>query len=187
MLSRPHLSIAGNRRAYVSEPDLSLLDDVVAAKVLDAMRAASRALSERGIRHVIVGGLAVGANGYPRATKDVDFLVGDEAFERHAGGFVTMKYGIPIEINGVAIDLLSLGGAEEHMAAALDAAPGSVIDIARLIYMKLKARRQKDVADVVELVKSGIDLELCRRYLVENAAPLVQAFETAVATAATEE
>ena len=81
----------------------------------------SRALSERGIRHVIVGGLAVGANGYPRATKVVDFLVGDEAFERHADGFVTMKYGIPIEINGVAIDLLSLGSAEEHMAAALEA------------------------------------------------------------------
>jgi len=171
----------------VSKPDLSLLDDVVAPRILDAMRTASRALSDRGIRHVVVGGLAVGANGYPRATKVVDFLVGDEAFERHAGGFVTMKPGVPIEINGVPIDLLSPADGEDHLSAALQAPPGSVIGVAPLIYMKLKARRQKDVADVVELIKSGVDLAACRGYMTANAPLLVATFETAVANAAAEE
>src|SRR6185369_6865442 len=75
--------------------------------VLDAMRKASDELTRLGVRHALVGGLAVGAHGYPRATKDVDFLVGDEAFEHHAGGIVTMKPGIPIQIGGVLVDLLS--------------------------------------------------------------------------------
>ena len=72
----------------MQKPDPTLLEDVISKKVLDAMRVASDALTALGIRHVVVGGLAVGANGYPRATKDVDFLVGDEAFEQHPGGFI---------------------------------------------------------------------------------------------------
>jgi hypothetical protein len=187
MLVRPHLSIAGTRRDRVTKANLSLLDDVVALKVLDALRAGSRALTDLGVRHVIVGGLAVGANGYPRATKDVDFLVGDEAFERHSGGFVTMRPGVPIQINGVAIDLLSVGEGEDHLAAALAAPPGTVIEAAPLIYMKLKSPRQKDRVDVIELVKAGADIEECRRYLQTFAAGLVAAFDEAVARAAAEE
>ena len=59
----------------MTKPDPSFLQDVVAPKIIDAMRAASRALAQAGVRHSVAGGLAVGANGYPRATKDVDFLV----------------------------------------------------------------------------------------------------------------
>src|ERR1051325_7885085 len=73
MLARPHLSIAAQRRRLMTKPDPSLLQDVVAPKVIDAMRAASRALSQAGVRHSVAGGLSVGANGYPRATKDVHF------------------------------------------------------------------------------------------------------------------
>ena len=65
-------------------PDLSLLEDTVSARVLDAMRAAARALSTLGVRHWLVGGLAVGAHGHPAGTKQVDFFVGEEAFETHA-------------------------------------------------------------------------------------------------------
>src|SRR5690348_3305481 len=100
------------------KPDPSLLDNVVAAKVLDAMRLASSTLSALGVRHVVVGGLAVGANGNPRATRDVNFLVGDEAFEHRPGGFVSMKPGVPIQVDGVAIDLLSVQTGEEHLASA---------------------------------------------------------------------
>jgi hypothetical protein len=88
-------------------PDVSLLDDTVAPRILDAMRVASARLTELGARHVLVGGLAVGAWGHARATKGVDFLVGEEAFEHQAGGLVTMKYGVPIQVGGVAVDLLS--------------------------------------------------------------------------------
>ena len=76
------------------KPDPSLLVDVVAPKVLDAWRAASEALNRAGVRHVVIDGLAVGANGHPRATKGVVFLVGDEAFPHHAGGLVTMNPAI---------------------------------------------------------------------------------------------
>lgn len=69
-------------------PDLRLLDGVVAPEILAAMRSASAQLARMGVRHALAGALAVGAWGYPRASKDVDFLVGDEAFERHEGGIV---------------------------------------------------------------------------------------------------
>ncbi len=187
MLARPHLSIAGVRRERVMKPDLSLLDDVVSARVLGAMRVASRALTELGIRHVVVGGLAVGANGHPRATKDVDFLVGDEAFEKHPGDFVTMRPGVPIQVDGVMIDLLSVSEGEGHLAAALAATPGSPIDAPRLIYLKLKSPRQKDRVDVIELVKAGIEIETCRDYLSANAPDMLVAFADAVAKAASEE
>ena len=42
-------------------PDVSLLDDTVAPRILDAMRVASARLTELGVRHVLVGGLAVSA------------------------------------------------------------------------------------------------------------------------------
>jgi hypothetical protein len=171
----------------MTRPDPSLLDDVVAAKVLDAMRVASNALSALRVRHVVVGGLAVGANGNPRATKVVDFLVGAEAFEQHPGGFVSMKPGVPIQVNGVAIDLLSVQAGEEHLASALDAPMGSMIEAPQLVYMKLKSPRQKDRTDVIELVKAGIEIDACRRYLTAHAPALLAMFEDSVLKAAAEE
>ena len=57
-----------------------------------AVRQVSRMLAEAGIRHALVGARA--ANAYrnrPCTTEDIDFLVGDEAFERHASGLVMMR------------------------------------------------------------------------------------------------
>ena len=65
---------------HEDEPDLRLVEGVVSDKILRAAHAASSAYTKLGIRHALVGGLAVGAYGYARATKDVDFVVGDEAF-----------------------------------------------------------------------------------------------------------
>ncbi|HEX3477148.1 MAG TPA: hypothetical protein VHT91_19125 [Kofleriaceae bacterium] len=169
------------------KPDPSLLVDVVAPKVLDAWRAASEALKRAGVRHVVIGGLAVGANGHPRATKDVDFLVGDEAFLHHAGGLVTMNPAIPIAVNGVAIDYLAPRPDEVHLAGALDAQPGTFIDIARLVYMKLRASRMQDRADVVALIKTGQDVDACRAYLLSNAPALVAAFDDLVTKAGSEQ
>ena len=103
------------------KPDPSLLVDVVAPRVLEAMNTASEMLKRAGVRHVVVGGLAVGANGFPRATKDVDFLVGDEAFQQHAGGVVTLNPAVPFQVNGVAVDLLSAEASESFLGRG----PGS--------------------------------------------------------------
>jgi hypothetical protein len=73
-----------------------------------AVREISRMLSEAGIRHALVGALA--ANAYrsrPRTTEDIAFLVGDEAFQRHAGGFVTMRVPV-VEFDGIDVDQVPL-------------------------------------------------------------------------------
>ena len=171
----------------MTRPDPALLADVVAGKVLEAWRIASEALGRAGIRHILVGGLAVGANGYPRATRDVDFLVGDEAFKHHAGGLVTMNPALPIEVNGVAIDYLSPRDDEGHLAEALAEPTNAIIDAARLVYMKLRASRLRDRTDVVELIKRGLDVGACRVYLVAHAPALIAAFEDAVGLAIAEE
>jgi hypothetical protein len=165
-------------------PDVSLLDDTVAPRILDAMRIASARLTDLGVRHVLVGGLAVGAWGYARATSDVDFLVGEEAFEHHPGGLVTMKYGVPIQVGGVAIDLLSASANHREDALAGFRSDGvSVAPLEVLIYLKLKSPRPKDLADVMELIRLGIERAPIRADLVTRAPELVEKWDRAVADA----
>ncbi len=171
----------------MAKPDPTLLIDVVAPKVLEAMKLASEALTLASVRHVVVGGLAVGANGYPRATKDVDFLVGAEAFHHHANGVVTMRPEVPFQVNGVAVDLLSPEASEDFLEATLAAPPGSMMEAAPLVYMKLKSPRRKDQVDVIEMIKGGIDTKRCREYLVAHAPALVGGFDESVAQAEAEQ
>ncbi len=171
----------------MSRPDPSLLQGVVAPEVLDAMRVASAALTRVGVRHVVVGGLAVGAHGFPRATRDVDFLVGDEAFEQHPGGLVTLRPGVPFQVNRVAVDFISVQATEPFLAEALAAVAGSMLEAPPLVYMKLKSPRHKDRTDVIELVKAGLDVEGCRQYLSAHAPSLLGEFEDAVRRARAEE
>src|SRR3954466_5675512 len=88
-------------------PDLDLVRGVVAPEILSAAEVASQKLREANIPHALAGGLAVGAYGYPLTTAVVEFLVGDEAFEKHAGGLVTLKLPI-IAIGKVLIDFVSI-------------------------------------------------------------------------------
>ncbi len=160
-----------------------------APRVLAAKRSASRALTSLAVRHAVAGGLAVGAHGYPRNTQDVDLLVGDEAFERHAGGLVTLKPGVPIQIDGVAVDLLSTSGEAflEHSLAQPIGGEVPVVPAGTLVYLKLKSPRLKDRADVVELVKAGLAVESVRPYLERYAPPLVARLDECIAQARAEE
>ena len=171
----------------MAKPDPALLIDVVAPAVLDALRLASDALIRAKVRHVVVGGLAVGANGYPRATKDVDFLVGAEAFHHHASGLVTMRPEVPIQVNGVAVDLLSPETGEDFLEATLAAEPGTMMEAAPLVYMKLKSPRRKDHVDVIEMIKGGIDTRQCRAYLSVHAPAFADAFDECLAQAEAEQ
>jgi len=166
-----------------------LLEDVVSDRVLGAMRAAAAELSRLGVRHWLVGALAVGAHGHPRATKDVDFLVGDEAFETHGGGLVTMKPGMPIQANGVVVDHLSAQSDEAFLREALPPASEelSVAPIEVVFYLKLKSPRAKDRADVVELIKAGADVARCRAWLEKHAVDLVAPLDELQRVAAAEE
>jgi hypothetical protein len=165
-------------------PDVSLLESTVAKPILDAMRTASARLTQLGVRHALVGGLAVGAWGHARATRDVDFIVGEEAFEHHSGGLVTMKYGIPIQVGGVPVDLLSASAnrCEDALGAVT---PGSVpvAPLEVLVYLKLASPRPRDLADVIELVRLGIERERVRTALQVRAPELVEKWDRAVADA----
>jgi len=167
-------------------PDLSLLNDVVAPKVLAAMRAASSQLARTGVRHALAGALAVGAWGYPRASKDVDFLVGDEAFEQHESGIVTMAPGVPIGVEGVPIDHFGVLPNEMHLDEAL-AHPivdtgVPIVPLETLIYLKLKSPRRRDEADVVELLRVN-DPKPVRLYLEKNAPEILAKFDSVASEA----
>lgn len=177
-----------------SLPDLDLLRGVVAPEILHAAEVASRKLGGAGIPHALAGGLAVGAHGYPRTTDDVDFLVGDEAFEKHEGGLVTLKLPL-IAVGDVRIDLVSMDDTQherQETREAVDHPPIShevpVIPLPLLVYMKLKAGRQKDIADLVELLKLGrIEIDVIDRYLQEYAPNQVRRWERTKEIAASEE
>jgi hypothetical protein len=130
--------------------------------------------SEAGIRHALVG--ALGANAYrdrPRTTADIDFLVGDEAFEKHAAGFVTMKVPI-VEFDGIDIDQVPLTEALRVIENGLDRAYRSegvpIAPIDTIVVMKLLAGRSQDLADVEAIIESGVDREVLRDAVV-NVAP----------------
>lgn len=155
------------------------MNGIVAPEVLAAMRTADRILSRAKILHVLVGGLAVGAHGHPRATRDVDFLVDDTAFVRRRG-VTTMRPEIPIEVHGVAIDTIWASFKDEH--AAIGSAPSSgggvrVAPIEVIVAMKIRARSAQGNADIVELLCHGADEETIRDALNEFDVGLVGRFD----------
>jgi hypothetical protein len=185
VFARPHFTVTRMRRSPVTTPDPKLLEGIVSPRVLEAMQRASEAMAALGVRHTVVGGLAVGANGYPRTTVDVDFLVGEEAFEHHAGGVVTLR--VPVQVNGVPVDCLSIAMDEPFLTEAVGVTPGSFAPAPVVVYLKLKSPRSRDRADIVELIKAGINVDECRQYLVANAPHFVLSFDDAVRTAHAEE
>ena len=139
-----------------------------------AVREVSKMFSREGIRHALVG--ALGANAYrsrPRTTEDIDFLVGDEAFQKHEGGFVTMRVPV-VEFDGIDIDQVPLtesllviqdGLERAHYSEGVPIAPVDTI-----VVMKLLAGRTQDLADVEAIVESGADREMLSE-AVRKAAP----------------
>ena len=153
--------------------------DFVPPAIRDAALQTARQLSSLGIRHAIAGGLAVGAHGYLRATKDVDFLVGDEAFEHH-GALVTFRPGVPIQVGGVLVDYLSPQALGQHLESVFEAPSiGSVpvVPIEALVFMKLLAGRRQDLLDVVKLIEARADVDRIRDYLMKHASDLLPGFE----------
>jgi len=162
----------------MTNPSLEKLDGIVASEVIDAMLRASEALRAHNIAHVLIGGLAVGAHGYVRTTSDVDFLVTDTAFIKNASGFVLLRVPI-ISIGKVKVDMLAFEATDadtpaferEVLKRYKDSEYLQVVSMPTLVHLKLKANRQKDIADLIELLKIGsIDIEQIQEYL-DNTAP----------------
>ena len=177
------LSYAQTPRRPVNHMDLKEAFRFVPPQVRNAAIKTADQLNKLGIRHALAGGLAVGAHGYVRATTDVDFLVGEEAFE-HLGSIIAFKSGVPIEVDGVRIDYLSPVSLGPQLEEVLDHPPSdegiAIVPIEVLIYMKLSARRRRDMVDVVELVKAGADVIRVRKYLAQYAGDLLPSFDELV-------
>lgn len=170
-------------RRAVRVMDLKEVFRFVAPRVREAAVKSAAQLNDLGIRYALAGGLAVGAHGYVRATSDVDFLVGEEAFE-HQGSLVAFKAGVPIEVDGVRIDYLSPVSLGKQLEEVLDHPIMNeglaIVPIEVLVYMKLAAKRRRDLVDVIELVKVGADVNRVRDYLLQYASDLVPQFEELV-------
>lgn len=170
-------------RRHMNHMDLKEVFRFVAPRVRDAAIKTADQLNNLGIRYALAGGLAVGAHGYIRATTDVHFLVGEEAFE-HQGSLVAFKPGVPIEVDGVRIDYLSPVSLGPQLEEVLDHPPMNeglaIVPIEVLIYMKLAAKRRRDLVDVIELVKVGADVKRIRDCLQQYANDLVPRFEELV-------
>ena len=181
--STMHLSYAQIPRRTVGLMDIKEVFRFVSPQVRDAVIKSAEQLNSLGIRHALAGGLAVGAHGYVRATVDVDFLVGEEAFE-HRGSVVAFKAGVPSEVDGVRIDYLSPVSLGAQLEEVLDHPPMNeglaIVPIEVLIYMKLAAKRRRDLVDVIELVKVGADVSRVRDYLRQYAGDLIPKFEELV-------
>jgi hypothetical protein len=171
---RAHIAIQRSRvTSHSREPDLKQALRPVPGYER-AVREVSRMLAEAGIRHALVG--ALGANAYrkrPRTTEDIEFLVGDEAFEAHQGGYVTMRVPI-IEFDGIDVDQVPLTDALRVIENDLNRAQVSegvpIAPVDTIVVMKLLAGRTQDLADVEAIVASGADRDHLRA-AVQQAAP----------------
>jgi len=165
-------------------PNLDLALSAVAERVISAAVEASKALRRADVDHALVGGLAVAAYGYPRATRDVDFVIGDSGFEEH-GNIVTLAPGVPIGIGDVPVDVLPIRDDESHLLEALNRAESTygvpVLPLEALIYMKLDSGRRKDLGDVAELLDLHPSrLEAVKAYLQEHAPELLEVLHDAI-------
>ncbi len=158
------------------------LAHVVAPKVIDDAIEMGQLLAGLGIPHALVGGLAVGLNGHPRATKDVDYLVGREAFEMTAPVLVYRDELKDRVVMGV-IDLLAVPDDYPSLVeelAVVEVGEVHVISVEGLILMKLAANRTQDRDDVERLIAAGADEGRLAAYIAENAPQLLSRFSEIV-------
>ncbi len=161
---------------------LRQLAQVVAPKVIDDAIDVGQLLARLGIPHALVGGLAVGLNGHPRATKDVDYLVGPEAFERTTPFLVYRHELKNVVVMGV-IDLLAVPDDYPWLAeelAVVDEGEVHVISVQGLIVMKLAANRTQDRDDVERLLAAGVDESQVAAFLADRAPKLLSRFSEIV-------
>lgn len=176
----PHYS-RGHRR---NPPSLQDGLSASSASVQSAAVLAEQALADAGVRHLFCGGIAVAAHGYVRATKDVDFLVGEEAFHRR-GALVFPRSDVPVEVNGVLVDLVTDPEVQALVDRELDTNTTGVVSLPFLIFMKLRVYRPKDRTDVVELLKVNADhADEAARYIEKHAPALVSRLAKCIEEAA---
>jgi hypothetical protein len=129
------------------------LIEVVAPAILTRAEQVSSMLRDLGVPHALIGGLAVGVHGHPRATKDVDFLVGPEAFET-TEPFLVYREELKELARVGETDIMYIPDRFPGLSAELrleDDIP--IISLRGLVLMKLDAFRARDREDVRSLLR----------------------------------
>lgn len=111
------------------------------------------------------------------------------AFEHHADGLVTMKPGVPIQVHGALVALRTAHADDGALGEVPRLPVAGEVPVAApeaLVHLKLKSPRMKDAADIVELVKAGLDVAQCRHWLADNAPSLSARFDALVVRAEAE-
>lgn len=125
----------------------------------DATIELSHFLTEKGIKHVVVGGISLGQyTGAPRATVDIDIYTTSDVeqfFPEH--GPLAEIPGIETEYKGVGVEFLYPESMDEarfvfENPTIVNNVP--LVNRDALLYLKLKAQRVKDSADLVQLLKN---------------------------------
>ena len=150
------------------------LKEVVSPAILRRAGEISALLRELEIPHVLIGGLAVGIHGHPRATKDVDFMVGVEAFAS-TNPFLIYRDELKELVHVGETDLMSVPEDYPGLASELRLEEGiPVISLRGLVLMKLVAFRARDQEDVRSLMRrSPRQLREVRDYLQEQNPELI--------------
>lgn len=149
------------------------------ADVQKAARRLSKALTDLGIAHAIVGGLAVAAHGHLRVTVDVDVLLTADGLakfkEQWLGrGWVEQfagSRGLRDTTCNVKIDVLLTGGHPgdgkpkpvafpDPAAVSIDVAGTPIVALETLLELKLASGmsapdRLQDLADVIALIRAN--------------------------------
>jgi len=154
---------------------------VVAPNVLLNAFETSERLRKLQIPHALVGGLAVGLHGHPRATKDVDFIVGNEAFAK-TNPMLVFRDEVADVVRWGVVDLLATVD-DQPLIEALEVPEEGrvpVVPVPVLVLMKLRASRPQDIADVFQLVAVGMDVGQVRQFLGVHAPERAPVFDEIV-------
>lgn len=146
-------------------------------QVHKSLRRLVKHLEKAGISYAILGGMALNAHRYRRATTDVDVLLTPEGFAGFRERFVGKSYD-PVDRrfrrftdrkNGVTLDVLVTGlfpglgkpgpiAFPDPDAVSEQIEKFSYVNLKTLVELKLAARRWRDFADVVALIDhNGLD------------------------------
>jgi hypothetical protein len=141
-------------------------------QVHKTMRRLVKRLERASISYAIVGGMALAAHHYRRVTTDLDILLTPEGFAEFQGRFVPKNYErVPKRprrfvdrVNRITMDILVTGHFPGTGRPGPIAFPdpsqvieirgkNRVVNLLNLVQLKLAARRWRDFADVVELIR----------------------------------